>query len=219
MRTRWWLTGWLILCVQLSAGTYTVQTGDSLSTIAASELGDADKWQELATLNGINPPYKLQIGQKLELPQQARVIDRLASLDGWFDGFEGATPWLPILFLLVVFLLWLGLLAFTIKLSARIVGAEATWPKAFTITFIGFLIWFASGLGFGMLPSTMESTGLLVTLFLIQIAIQVWPFCHWLEIGPVRGLICWLLAHLIFIILFGLVFAALFFGFLWLSGM
>jgi LysM repeat protein len=47
------------------AGTYKVQTGDTLSGIA-SVYGTT--WQVLADLNGIRDPRTLRVGQVLQLP-------------------------------------------------------------------------------------------------------------------------------------------------------
>ncbi len=48
--------------------TYTVVAGDNLWDIAEKALGDAARWQEIAELNGLKRPYRLQIGQELKLP-------------------------------------------------------------------------------------------------------------------------------------------------------
>lgn len=47
---------------------YTVRAGDTLATIAAKELGDADRWQEIADLNGIDNPRDVFVGRILILP-------------------------------------------------------------------------------------------------------------------------------------------------------
>lgn len=51
-----------------SSKTYTVKSGDTLSRIAATQLGDATKWQSIATLNGIRDPNVIAVGQVLKLP-------------------------------------------------------------------------------------------------------------------------------------------------------
>lgn len=48
--------------------SYTVKSGDTLSGIAQSQLGDATRYLELATLNGIASPYTIYPGQVLQLP-------------------------------------------------------------------------------------------------------------------------------------------------------
>ncbi|GAA0695755.1 LysM domain-containing protein [Marinobacterium maritimum] len=52
-----------------AADTYTVQRGDSLSSIAARLLGKADRWREIWSLNPqIRTPKQLQPGTRLRLP-------------------------------------------------------------------------------------------------------------------------------------------------------
>lgn len=51
--------------------TYTVKSGDTLSDIAQSEMGDANRWRELYAANkdavGDNP-HMIHPGLKLEIP-------------------------------------------------------------------------------------------------------------------------------------------------------
>lgn len=47
--------------------TYTIKAGDSLTKIAIKIYGDANKWRELADLNGIADPVKIKPGQVLKL--------------------------------------------------------------------------------------------------------------------------------------------------------
>lgn len=47
---------------------YVVKTGDTLSSIAAKQLGDHKRWTEIATLNGIRDPKSIRAGQRLRLP-------------------------------------------------------------------------------------------------------------------------------------------------------
>ena len=42
--------------------TYTVRPGDSLTLIARRLLGDADRWPEIARLNGVSRPDMLLVG-------------------------------------------------------------------------------------------------------------------------------------------------------------
>lgn len=49
--------------------THTVKEGESLTEIAAEELGDAKRWKEIADLNNIRNPRKdLKVGMELKLP-------------------------------------------------------------------------------------------------------------------------------------------------------
>ncbi len=48
-----------------SSGTYAVESGDTISSIAAA-LGI--EWQQLAELNNLQAPYSLTVGQELKLP-------------------------------------------------------------------------------------------------------------------------------------------------------
>lgn len=48
--------------------TYTVKGGDYLYKIAKMECGNANKWKEIASLNGISSPYTIRPNQKLKLP-------------------------------------------------------------------------------------------------------------------------------------------------------
>jgi LysM repeat protein len=50
---------------------YAVQDGDTLYDIAASQLGDGERWPEIADLNGIDDPENLQIGTVLQLPSSS----------------------------------------------------------------------------------------------------------------------------------------------------
>jgi len=45
--------------------TYTVRSGDTLSTIGTKTSRD---WKAIAKLNGIEAPYKIRVGQVLLLP-------------------------------------------------------------------------------------------------------------------------------------------------------
>ena len=51
--------------------TYTVKLGDSLAKIALKIFGNANKWREIADLNGIADPSKIKVGQVLKLMPKA----------------------------------------------------------------------------------------------------------------------------------------------------
>lgn len=48
--------------------TYVVKSGDTLSGIASRLLHHANRWTEIAHLNGIRNPRNLAVGQRLRLP-------------------------------------------------------------------------------------------------------------------------------------------------------
>ena len=47
---------------------YIVQYSDTLETIAKKQLGNKSRWLEIAQMNGVQSPYELLIGQRLNLP-------------------------------------------------------------------------------------------------------------------------------------------------------
>ncbi|MBI3098671.1 MAG: LysM peptidoglycan-binding domain-containing protein [Planctomycetes bacterium] len=51
--------------------TYTVQSGDTLSSIAADFYGDANRWKPIFEANGnrISSPTRLRVGMRLEIPE------------------------------------------------------------------------------------------------------------------------------------------------------
>lgn len=55
------------------ADTYTVKSGDSLWSIAVSQLGDGNRWSEIQALNGIKNPNVINIGQVLKIPTEKPV--------------------------------------------------------------------------------------------------------------------------------------------------
>lgn len=53
------------------SGTYKVKPGDTLIRIAQTQLGNGDKWKDIASMNGIKDPRDLQVGQLLKMPKQS----------------------------------------------------------------------------------------------------------------------------------------------------
>ena len=51
--------------------TYKVKNGDTLGTIAFNQLGSAGKWREIAELNHLINPNKIEVGEVLQLPSIA----------------------------------------------------------------------------------------------------------------------------------------------------
>ncbi|MFI7341498.1 N-acetylmuramoyl-L-alanine amidase [Streptomyces sp. NPDC050085] len=56
------------IAARLADRVYEVRPGDSLSAIAQSELGDAQRYSELAKLNGIADPARIEVGVRLRIP-------------------------------------------------------------------------------------------------------------------------------------------------------
>ena len=50
--------------------THQVQVGDTLDRIAARYYGDATRWRDIATLNGIADPLDLDPGRLLSIPER-----------------------------------------------------------------------------------------------------------------------------------------------------
>lgn len=65
-----------------AAGTYTVQSGDTLSRIAAKTLGDSKRWKEIYDANRDtlgNDPGTLEVGQTLKIPGKGAAAKPAAS--------------------------------------------------------------------------------------------------------------------------------------------
>ncbi len=62
----------LLGALDLSAAEVVVRRGDTLASLARRHLGDAERWRELAELNGIDRPEDLQQGMVLRLPEGIR---------------------------------------------------------------------------------------------------------------------------------------------------
>jgi nucleoid-associated protein YgaU len=60
------------LAARSASRGYTVRAGDSLWTIAATQLGDGGRWREIQALNGNLNGSSLQVGMQLALPAGAR---------------------------------------------------------------------------------------------------------------------------------------------------
>lgn len=55
--------------VRVKSTTYIVKRGDTLWDLADKRLGDGSRWKEIAKLNNISDPRKIQIGAKLKMPE------------------------------------------------------------------------------------------------------------------------------------------------------
>ena len=66
-------TATLIETKVLAPRTYTVKRGDSLAVIARKNLGSSSKWHKIASLNNLDNPNRIRVGQVLMLPGKASV--------------------------------------------------------------------------------------------------------------------------------------------------
>lgn len=75
-----------------------VRERDNLTKLAARELGDGDRWKEIADLNELKKPYHVQVGQLLYLPQsgannaQAAESDASAPVNSGGASASQSTP-------------------------------------------------------------------------------------------------------------------------------
>lgn len=54
---------------------YMVQTGETLKSIAVSQLDEEARWQELAYINSLKHPYFITPGQLLLLPDNDQPLE------------------------------------------------------------------------------------------------------------------------------------------------
>lgn len=71
-----------------SGGSYTVQSGDTLSSIAAALWGDASLWYKLAEANGMTASVALIEGQQLVVPSGIQRSSNNASTFNPYDPLE-----------------------------------------------------------------------------------------------------------------------------------
>jgi|GEM_PF-1905606 len=65
---------------------HIVSRGETLSKIAAEQLGDASRWREIAELNSISNPSAINVGQELRLPADAVGASSGATVPQIVDG-------------------------------------------------------------------------------------------------------------------------------------
>ena len=75
--------------VAASSGSYTVKRGDSLWSIARSQLGDGNRWSEIQALNGLANPNVITVGQVLKIPTDKLVAAGSRS----YTVVRGDSPW------------------------------------------------------------------------------------------------------------------------------
>lgn len=75
--------------------SYTIRSGDTLSAVAARELGSAERWSEIAALNPRLDPARLSVGAVIALPGGAAASSsgaRTAALDERRSVAAGPRP-------------------------------------------------------------------------------------------------------------------------------
>ena len=90
---------------------YVVKPGDTLLTIAKAQLGDSNRWTEIAQLNKIGPPYRVEVGQTLKIPTTLPLKLRSQGTAIASELEQGKVPrfpsWAWIWILLSLLVLWL----------------------------------------------------------------------------------------------------------------
>ena len=69
--------------------TYTVKSGDTLTGIARTLYGDANRWREIASLNKL-PSTLIRTGQKLMVPDD--VISEVEITSTYTPGYTPGAP-------------------------------------------------------------------------------------------------------------------------------
>lgn len=72
--------GFLVL-KQAIMKSYKVKSGDSLGSIAMKFLGETSRWREIADLNDIVNPNRIQVGQVLQLPIESEPLNSTRESD------------------------------------------------------------------------------------------------------------------------------------------
>jgi nucleoid-associated protein YgaU len=49
---------------------YVVRAGDTLTKIAAFQLGSVVRWHDIAQANNLRDPHHLKVGQRLRIPEE-----------------------------------------------------------------------------------------------------------------------------------------------------
>ncbi len=73
-------------------GVYVVRAGDTLSRIAARELGSADRWRQIAAANPNVDPNRLLVGARLRLPGATASPAEVRTPDGG-RGWTNVARW------------------------------------------------------------------------------------------------------------------------------
>ncbi len=81
------------LMVEAAPRTHEVKPGETLFGIARAELGDGNRWTEIARLNGIGEDARIRVGDRLRLPEEGseEVGDDPPSRESARTGRRGTT--------------------------------------------------------------------------------------------------------------------------------
>ena len=82
---------------------YTVGRGDWLSKIAEKKLGSSKSWKEIAVINGMDSPDRLEVGQKIAIyptdlkgaPQQSEQLAQMDQQEQPLAQPQAAAPVIP----------------------------------------------------------------------------------------------------------------------------
>lgn len=144
----------LLITCACFAENYTVQFGDTLSSIAQKELGSSARWQEISELNNIPGPYRIKRGQVLKMPGGSEVTEltpqELSELiepaeskkrENPFKKLFGGKKVKPVWFLpaagvgVIILVVLIMLLINTVSLfiSSKLMGVKGHFGKCFLI--------------------------------------------------------------------------------------
>ena len=80
-------------CIEVRNKTVTVQRGDTLIGIARAQYdGNSLVYHDIARLNGISDPNRIEVGQVLKLPYKTEEHQRLVSIVNDFTTNGYCTP-------------------------------------------------------------------------------------------------------------------------------
>ena len=82
-----------------SAGTYTVQAGDTLQSVAQGAYGDSQLWYTIAEANGLSGNSDLRVGQTLTIPNRVGTVHDNAQTVKPYDPSKitgDTTPNMPV---------------------------------------------------------------------------------------------------------------------------
>lgn len=144
----------LLIAGACFAGEYTVESGDTLSSIAQKELGSSGRWKEIAELNNLSEPYRIKRGQVLKIPGvsadkeeiQKELTELIESSEKkkrenpfkkLFGGKKVKWIWFlpaaPLVVVILVLLVMLLINTVSLYISSRLMGVKGRFGKCFII--------------------------------------------------------------------------------------